>query len=161
MKKIFFAVLLSMVSAFSFSQLKNGYEIDITIRGLQDSAIYLAYHLGDKQYIKDTVRLDKAGHVIVVGKEVLPQGIYMIVLPGKKYFEILISKDQYFALNCSYIDYFNTLKFTGSDENSAFVEYQKKWTTMQQQAASVAKRVQNNKQNNDTEDSGRKYEILP
>jgi hypothetical protein len=150
MKKIFFAVLLSMVSAFSFSQLKNGYEIDITIRGLQDSAIYLAYHLGDKQYIKDTVRLDKAGHVIVVGKEVLPQGIYMIVLPGKKYFEILISKDQYFALNCSYIDYFNTLKFTGSDENSAFVEYQKKWTTMQQQAASVAKRVQNNKQNNDS-----------
>lgn len=150
MKKIFFAVLLSMISAFSFSQLKNGYEIDITIRGLQDSAIYLAYHLGDKQYIKDTVRLDKAGHGIVLGKEVLPQGIYMIVLPGRKYFEILISKDQYFALNCSYNDYFSTLKFTGSDENSAFIEYQKKWMTMQQKAGSIAKRVQNNKQNSDS-----------
>ncbi|MFA5818171.1 MAG: thioredoxin-like domain-containing protein [Bacteroidales bacterium] len=150
MKKIFFAVLLSMISAFSFSQLKNGYEIDITIRGLQDSAIYLAYHLGDKQYIKDTVRLDKAGHGIVLGQEVLLQGIYMIVLPGKKYFEILISKDQYFALNCSYNDYFSTLKFTGSDENSAFIEYQKKWMTMQQKAGSIAKRVQNNKQNSDS-----------
>ncbi|MDO9339142.1 MAG: thioredoxin-like domain-containing protein [Bacteroidales bacterium] len=150
MKNIFFAVLLSMVSAFSFSQLKNGYEIDITIRGLQDSAIYLAYHLGDKQYIKDTVRLDKAGHGIVLGQEILPQGIYMIVLPGKKYFEILISKDQYFALNCSYNDYFSTLKFTGSDENSAFIEYQKKWMTMQQKAGSIAKRVQNNKQNSDS-----------
>jgi len=150
MRKIFFAVLLSMVSAFSSGQLKNGYEIDITIRGLQDSAIYLAYHLGDKQYIKDTVRLDKAGHVIVFGQEVLPQGIYMIVLPGKKYFEILISKDQYFALNCSYNDYFNTLKFTGSDENSAFIEYQKKWMAMQQKAGSIAKRVQNNKQSRDS-----------
>lgn len=150
MRKIFFAVLLSMISAFSFSQLKNGYEIDITIRGLQDSAIYLAYHLGDKQYIKDTVRLDKAGHGIVLGQEVLPQGIYMIVLPGRKYFEILIPKDQYFALNCSYNDYFSTLKFTGSDENSAFIEYQKKWMTMQQKAGSIAKRVQNNKQNSDS-----------
>ncbi|MEI8224851.1 MAG: thioredoxin-like domain-containing protein [Bacteroidota bacterium] len=150
MKYIYFAVLLSMVSAFSFSQLKNGYEIDITIRGLQDSAIYLAYHLGDKQYIKDTVRLDKTGHGIVVGQEVLPQGIYMIVLPGRKYFEILIPKDQYFALNCSFNDYFSTLKFTGSDENSAFINYQKKWMIMQQQAGSVAKRVQNNKQNNDS-----------
>ena len=74
----------------------------------------------------------------------------MIVLPGKKYFEILISNDQSFSLDCSYNDYFNTLKFTGSDENSAFVEYQKKWMLMQQQASAIAKRVQNNKQNNDS-----------
>ena len=150
MKKIFFALLLSMVSAFSFSQLKNSYEIDITIRGLQDSVIYLAYHLGDKQYIKDTIKLDKAGHGIVAGQEVLPQGIYMIVLPGRKYFEILIPKDQYFTLNCLYTDYFSTLKFTGSDENSAFIDYQKKWMVMQQKSGSIAKRVQNNKQNNDS-----------
>ena len=64
----------------------------------------------------------------------LPQGIYMIVLPGKKYFEILISDDQKFSVACSYNDYYNTLKFTGSDENSAFIEYQKKWGSMQQKA---------------------------
>jgi thiol-disulfide isomerase/thioredoxin len=150
MKKIFFAVLVSLVCSYSSGQLKNGYEIDITIRGLQDSTVFLAYHLGDKQYIKDTIKLDKAGHGIVMGQEVLSQGIYMIVLPGRKYFEILISKDQQFALNCSYNDYFSTLKFTGSDENSAFIEYQKKWMVMQQQAGSLAKRVQNNKQNSDS-----------
>jgi len=150
MRKIFFAVLLLLFSAISFSQLKNGYEIDITIHGLQDSSVFLAYHLGDKQYIKDTIKLNKAGHGIILGQEVLPQGIYMIVLPGKKYFEILISRDQHFSLNCSYNDYFSTLKFTGSDENSAFIEYQKKWMTMQQQAGALAKRIQNNKQNNDS-----------
>jgi thiol-disulfide isomerase/thioredoxin len=150
MGKVLIIVLLSLVSSFSFSQLKNGYEIDITIHGLQDSSIYLAYHFGDKQYIKDTLKLDKAGHVIAHGQEILPQGIYMIVLPGRKYFEILISKDQKFSLDCSYNDYFNTLRFTGSEENTAFIEYQKKWMGMQRKASAITKRVQNNKQNNDS-----------
>jgi len=150
MRKILFTLFLSIVSAVSFSQLKSGFEIDVTIQGLQDSTIFLAYHLGDKQYIKDTIQLDKAGHGIVFGNEALPQGIYMVVLPERKYFEILISDDQYFALNCSYNDYFNTLKFTGSDENSAFIEYQKNWTKMQQQASAIARRIQINKQNTDS-----------
>jgi thiol-disulfide isomerase/thioredoxin len=150
MKKLFFAVFLSIVSSYSFGQLKNGYSIEITIRGLQDSTVFMAYHLGDKQYIKDTIKLDNAGQGRVTGNEVLPQGIYMIVLPGRKYFEILISKNQFFSVSCTYTDYFNTLKFTGSEENSAFVEYQKKWMAMQQKASSVAKRIQENKQKNDS-----------
>lgn len=150
MKKIFLAVLLTTVSLLSFSQLKTGYEIDITINGLQDSIVFLAYHLGDKQYVKDTLKLDNAGHGKISGQEILPQGIYMIVLPGKNYFEILMSGDQYFSLNCSFRDYFNTLRFTGSVENTAFIEYQKKWILLQQQASLVAKRVQTNKLNVDS-----------
>jgi thiol-disulfide isomerase/thioredoxin len=110
----------------------------------------MAYHLGNKQYIKDTIKLDGKGHGIVHGQETLPQGIYMIVLPGRKYFEFLISDNQRFSVNCTFSDYFNTLKFTGSEENSAFVEYQKRWVTMQQRSASLSKRIQNNKQNNDS-----------
>jgi thiol-disulfide isomerase/thioredoxin len=131
-------------------QLKNGYEINVTIMDLQDSTVFLAYHLGDKQYIKDTVKLDRSGNGIFRGQQTLPQGIYMIVLPGRKYFEILISDNQRFSLSCTFSDYFNTLKFTGSKENSAFVEYQKNWVTMQQTAIAISKRIQNNKQNNDS-----------
>ncbi|HUX57302.1 MAG TPA: thioredoxin-like domain-containing protein [Bacteroidales bacterium] len=150
MRKLFSTVVLSMISVLTFSQQKNGYEIDITIHGLNDSTVFLAYHLGDKQYIKDTIKLDETSHGELAGQEALPQGIYMIVLPGRKYFEILLSDDQYFRLNCSYNDYFNTLKFTGSVENSAFIEYQKKWMALQQEAGAIAKRIQNNKQNNDS-----------
>jgi thiol-disulfide isomerase/thioredoxin len=150
MRKIIFTVFLSVISIYSFCQQLNGYKIDITIQGLQDSTVFLAYHLGDKQYIKDTIKLDISGHGIFSGKETLPQGIYMIVLPGRKYFEILMSTDQFFSLNCTYIDYFNTLKFIGSSENTAFVDYQKKWMVLQQQASAVAKRAQDNKQNNDS-----------
>jgi thiol-disulfide isomerase/thioredoxin len=150
MRRLSFIILLSLVPAFLYGQLKNGYEIDVTIKGLPDSTVFLAYHLGDKQYIKDTLKLDESGHGVFNGREVLPQGIYMIVLPGRKYFEILISSDQYFSLTCSLSDYFNTLKFSGSEQNSAFVDYQRKWILMQQHASSISKRIQNNKQNNDS-----------
>ena len=150
MGKILFTALLSMFPALLFSQLKTGYEIEININGLRDSTVFLAYHLGDKQYIKDTLNLDKSGHAIFRGKVALPQGIYMIVLPGRKYFELLVPEDQIFSLSCSYNDYFRTLQFTGSEENSAFIDYQRKWSSMQQSAADLAKRLQNNKQNSDS-----------
>jgi thiol-disulfide isomerase/thioredoxin len=150
MGKIIIAFLLFVIPASLAGQLKNGYEIDVTIHGLKDSTIYLAFHYGDKQYIKDTVKLDNSGRCKITGKETLPQGIYMIVLPGRKYFEILISNDQFFNIDCSYSDFFGTLKFTGSDENSAFVTYQKKWILMQQEASAIARRVQSNKQNSDS-----------
>ncbi len=150
MRRIIFYILFSTAPTFLSGQVKTGYAIDITINDLQDSTVFLAYHLGDKQYIKDTIKLDKTGHGVAHGQEVLPEGIYMIVLPGKKYFELLLSKEQHFKLSCLNSDYFKTLKFNGSEENSAFVEYQKKWLTMQQRASAIARRVQNNKQNSDS-----------
>lgn len=150
MRKIIFGAILIIISAASSGQIKSGYKISVTITGLQDSTIFLAYHMGDKQYLKDTLKLDNTGHGILQGKESLPQGIYMIVLPRRNYFEMLISDDQQFEVNCSYNDYINTLKFTGSDENSAFVDYQKKWTAMQIKASGILKRIQTNKGNSDS-----------
>jgi hypothetical protein len=150
MRKFLFFIFLASVHAFSFGQTKNGYEIDLTINDLPDSTVFLAYHLGDKQYIRDTVRLDGKGHGMFKGQEILPQGIYMIVLPGRKYFEVLMTANQHFSASCFYSDYFNSLKFSGSLENSAFVEYQRKWVKMQQRAASISKRIQNNRQNADS-----------
>ena len=150
MGKYFVFVMFLLFPAVIFGQLKGGYEIEITLDGLPDSTVFLAYHLGDKQFIKDTLKLDKMAHGFYRGKESLPQGIYMIVLPGKKYFEVLISTDQFFSLRCVYNDYFNTLRFTGSDENSAFLTYQKNWMAMQQKGADLQKRIQSNKQYSDS-----------
>lgn len=150
MRKLFFALIVIFISFSVNGQNPAGYKINFTIRGLQDSSIYLAYHFGDKQYIRDTIKIDKAGHGIFQGKESLPQGIYMIVLPGKRYFEVLVSNDQDFSLDCSYSDYTGTLKFSGSDENNAFIAYQRQWLTMQKNASALSKRIQDNKGNNDS-----------
>lgn len=150
MRKYIFLFYILLQTGVSYGQLPNGYEIDLTINDLPDSTVYLAYHLGDKQYIKDTIQLNSAGHAIAHGREALPQGIYMIVLPGRKYFEMLMSANQRFAVSCTYKDFFNTLKFKGSDENSAFLDYQKNWVKMQQRSSAISKRVQNNRQNADS-----------
>jgi thiol-disulfide isomerase/thioredoxin len=150
MRKIIFSLLLVSTTFCSTGQIRKGYEIDVNIPELKDSTIYLAYHLGDKQYLKDTISLNKDGKGLFFGQEDLPQGIYMIVLPGMQYFEMLISSDQYFSVSCSYPDYFNSLRFSGSDENSAFIKYQKTWIELQKKAAGINKRLQAGKQNSDS-----------
>lgn len=150
MNKIIPLIIFLIASAPAVCQLKYNHEIKITVNGLRDSSVYLAYHFGDKQYIKDTAKLDSRGYGVFAGPETLPQGIYMIVLPGKQYFEFLASDDQIFSVTCNYNDYINTLKFSGSEENSAFIDYQKKWSTMQRQAQAMGKRLQASRQNPDS-----------
>ena len=150
MRNLLLLIFILLYPNLIFSQLKPGYEINLTINGLRDSSVYLAYHLGDKQYIQDTIILDGNGKTVIKGDAALPQGIYMVVLPGRTYFEILMSSDQFFSVSCSFKDYFNTLKFEGSDENTAFVAYQKKWGLLQEQMSSLTKRVQASKENQDS-----------
>ncbi|NMC37031.1 MAG: redoxin domain-containing protein [Bacteroidales bacterium] len=150
MRKLLFCSFLFLLPIILLAQQKKGYEISVSIRGLSDSTIFLAYHFGDKQYLQDTIKLDRSGSGIFSGDEELPHGIYMIVLPGKQYFEILATSDQSFQVSCSFPDYFNTLKFAGCDENARFLSYQKRWIEMQKNASGLNKRMQGNKQNPDS-----------
>lgn len=150
MKKILLtAIVLALVTPL-LSQEKAGYEITVNINGLSDSTLFLAYHFGEKQYLKDTVRIDHKGHGTFRGNETLPQGIYMIVLPGRKYFEVLITEHQHFTVSYSYPDFFNTLKFSGSSENSTFIDYQRNWVAIQGYSEQLNSRLKNNRQNNDS-----------
>lgn len=150
MNKIIWALIICTLPAAVYCQTVKKYEIALTVSGLRDSTVFLAYHFGDKQYIKDTVRLDSRGHAVFSKNETLPQGIYMIVLPGRNYFEILMGTDQQFSVTCTFTDYFNTLRFSGSEENTSFNEFQKNWGPMQQKAASLAKSYQSARQNSDS-----------
>ncbi len=150
MKKMFFFLLFCPLFSSLSGQSALQYEINISIPELKDSTLFLAYHYGDKQYIKDTITLDLNGKGAFSGTNPLPKGIYLIVLPGNSYFEILASDDQFFSVSCSYPDYINTLKFESSEENSSFLEYQQQWQTYQLEANSLSRRAQNNRENNDS-----------
>jgi len=104
------------------------YNISVTINGLQDKEIYLAYYFGDKNYVVDTLRLDKKGRGIFTGDNTLDEGIYLIVLPSRNYFDIIIDKDQHFALETDTSSDIRTmvrkLKIEGSEANNEFREYQ-------------------------------------
>jgi thiol-disulfide isomerase/thioredoxin len=55
-----------------------------------------------------------------------------------------------FSVSCIYKDYFNSLKFSNSPENTRFVDYEKKWSLMQEKAASLGKRIKDNRGNSDS-----------
>lgn len=123
MEKKFLGSLLMLLS-FSVGILaadKPGYQIKVKINNLANDTIYLAYHFGDKQYMKDTIRLDSKGMGVFEGKEALPGGFYLIVYPKKSYFEIIIN-EQFFSIENDTFDYQKNFKSTGSIENKIFYE---------------------------------------
>lgn len=111
-----------ILTGFSIAGFAHGYKISIRVKGLQDTTCYLAYHFGDKQYLKDTAKVDSKGLFVFEGKEPLPGGIYLAVLPGKKYFEFIVNEQQ-FSLETDTLDYVKHMKVKGSEENTLFFNY--------------------------------------
>ena len=62
-----FLFLISLAPFFAQAQKSNGYEISIQINGFSEKEIYMAYHLGEKQYIKDTLRQQSNGSFLFKG----------------------------------------------------------------------------------------------
>ncbi len=103
----------------------EGYTIDIQIKGLSDTSIYIGYHFADKKYVKDTIRLNSTGKVSYSGDEDLPGGVYLLVFPSMNFVEFIVGDDQDFSITTDIADPLYSLKFNGSDENSRFLDYQK------------------------------------
>lgn len=123
--KTFFKIFLSLFFISNVSLLfAQGYDIKVTISDLPDKEIYLGYYYGDKTFVKDTVKLDNKGEGAFKADTLLPQGVYIVVLPSKNYFDLLIGEDQQFALETTSDDLVKNLKIKGSKENESFKEYQ-------------------------------------
>jgi len=115
-------LVLALITSAGYAQ-KPGYEVKVRVAGVKDSLCYLANYFGDKQYLKDSTHADALGNFTFKGNEKLNGGIYMIVLPGKKYFEIIIDKEQHFSIETSSDDYVKNMKITGSGDNILFYDY--------------------------------------
>jgi hypothetical protein len=126
MKRIsMFLFLISFIPFFVQAQKTNGYEISIQINGFSEKEIYMAYHLGEKQYIKDTLRQQPNGSFLFKGDSPLESGIYLVVLPpDNNYFQLIIEKgDQIFSVVTEAKDPSKNIQFKGSVENKLFYSY--------------------------------------
>lgn len=121
----FLCILASLLGAFPV--FSAGYKIKIKAHGVVDSMVYLGYYFGDKQYLKDSLKAGPKGDFVFEGDTELPRGIYLIVLPGRKYFEIIVDEDQDFYWEADYhnLEDFNAMKTSGSEENTRFLAYSK------------------------------------
>ena len=124
MKRTLLLLVLSFTLVLSRSY-AQGYKIDVQINGIKDTTIMLGYHLGDKKYVQDTAMVDSKGYAVFKGDSALKQGIYLIILPSKTYFEILVTDNQKFGLKTDANNLLSNLSFTNSKENVVFSDYQK------------------------------------
>ena len=113
-----------LLFAFQFVSLADGYEIRVKINGIKDTNIILGHHFAGAMYPDDTVKVDKNGIGIFKGKKTLPQGMYIIFLPSKNYFDIIIGENQKYSVENDTSNLFKKIKFSGSKENQIFFEYQ-------------------------------------
>jgi thiol-disulfide isomerase/thioredoxin len=127
-----------------------GYNLRVRVEGLQDTTLLLAYHLGNRKFIKDTIRVDNSGYGVFSGPDALPGGIYLVVLPEMNFFEIVIDREQDFLIETSLSDPAGDLKITGSGDNRAFLEYHRFMNEMQKASAGLRERLQKNQGNADS-----------
>lgn len=122
--RIITTLLFSLFALLSSAQ--DGFEIQVNIDGYEESQLSLAYYLGDKQYIQDTVDRAEDGTFTFSGEEALPGGIYLVVMmPDNNFFQILVDdNNQRFKVKTEIGDkQLEATEFTNSDDNSRFYQY--------------------------------------
>lgn len=122
MRRLLLALMMT-ATVTAFGQ-KSGYELTFNINGCPEGTAILAYYYGNKQYIKDSTKVDATGKFIFKGDENMDQGIYLAVMPpDNKYFEVIVDEDQHFTMTSKYATPVKGMKVTGSDENKRFYDY--------------------------------------
>lgn len=106
------------------AQTGDAYRIEIQLSDLKDTTLLLGYHFGDKKFVADTAQVDSKGVAVFQGDTPLPGGMYIVILPQRSYFDILIGDNQNFSLSTSVENPQGDMVVKNSPENSAFMEYQ-------------------------------------
>lgn len=126
--KTFLFTIIILLANISFAG-KDAHNIKITVHGISNAKCQLAYHYGDKKYLQiDSIWADKNGTFTIKGDEKLLKGIYLVVLPNKSYFEILIGDQQKFTVETDTIALVEKMKIVGSEDNELFYSFLQFWT---------------------------------
>jgi thiol-disulfide isomerase/thioredoxin len=107
-----------------FLNAQENYKIEIKIKGIEDSTLYLASYFGDKTLLVDTAsRKGKNSYVFEKQKQ-LPGGIYIVVGQAKNsIFEFLIADGQDLKFDSETDNLIEKMKVKGSNENALFYDY--------------------------------------
>ena len=116
-------ILYAQAPAKNQSKKADVLQLKVHVKGLTGGECLLANHYGDKQFIQDTAKVDANGWMEFRDTAAMPGGIYLVVLPSKKYFEVILTDNQKFTVETDTIDMVKNMKVTGNKENEYFYEY--------------------------------------
>ncbi|GAB4326830.1 MAG: hypothetical protein Kow00127_19640 [Bacteroidales bacterium] len=124
MGKRIFLVLLIISFGFTLLAGDGGFRIELRIKNLPDTSLFLAHYYGDKTYLDDTAYLEKNGRFIFSADTLLPGGVYIVAGQNHtKYFELLIDREQNFRIETEFPDFIQHAKIKGSTDNMLFFKF--------------------------------------
>ena len=118
MKHVIALVFLFFFTKNAFSQ----HRIQLKVKGLRDSTLYLVHHYEDTFLSQDTAKVNTLGIAVFEGKKKLPQGFYVVAMGRSRIFDVIIN-DQNFSMETDTADYTNNLKISGSVEAKLFQDF--------------------------------------
>ena len=119
----------------------TGYKITISIKGSEDTVLYLAHYYGDKTYLDDTAYV-KNGKFVLEGDTLLPGGIYIIAgQKNNRYFELIIDKNQKFTVTTDVSNIIENISFKNSEDNTLFYDYIRYNTVKHQEIGKLRKEL--------------------
>lgn len=124
MRKLLAVLLLALSGATtsSFAQDAPVRDIEITIPGIEKDTIYLANYYGNKLYYADTCVADTKGRAIFKSQKGYKSGVYAVVIPGPKYFEMIVN-EPVIRMATDTVDLVGNLAVKTSKENQVFLDY--------------------------------------
>lgn len=142
MKSIRYSFLSILIICFLTGGLAGqGFHITLSVPDLPDKEVILSHRLGLKFYTDDTVKTDAKGYAVFEAADRMPEGMYQLVFPDKKFAEFFLDKNQIFSISTWSASPSDSLSFSGSPENSRFLDWQHKYSISRNRTALVQARL--------------------
>ncbi|MBV6644114.1 MAG: redoxin domain-containing protein [Cyclobacteriaceae bacterium] len=131
-------VLILLMLAAGSHGLSQGHKIDFKLNGLQDSVVYIGYHLGENQFVHDTLEVIDQ-QFSLEGEEPIVPGLYFIYTP-KAYVEFIVN-EQHFQLEATLGKSYEEFQVANSRENELFKTFQVKMVTLQREQLTLQEKL--------------------
>lgn len=121
------SIVTILVFAFSLVGFMNAQEFEMKVKldNYEEEVLYLGYHYGDKQYLRDSsTSKDASGYFVFKSDTLIDKGMYLVLMaPEKKHFQVLIDDVQRMEITADANQIEKTIVFKGSPQNTLFYDY--------------------------------------
>ena len=150
MKKICTLLFICFFSLITFAQEKN-YNINITVKGMENQIGILAFYYGDKRFVKDTLNFNEKGIAAIKGKKDIPTGVYLVAFPSMKYASFdIIFKEKEFSITTDTVNFIKNASIKNSIENKQMFDDMKYMLPLGVENDSLQKKLKTYKKGDST-----------
>jgi len=123
MRRIAFILLVSILF-LNESSINAQHKIKISMPAFSGDTLILGHYFRESLIIQDSAILNAKGQGEFLGENKLPAGLYLVYLPNKSRFDLLIDKNQEFSITADTTDLARKTQILGDKENILFYQYQ-------------------------------------